>query len=118
VKEKRMLDELESLVEKVRSTAGWRRAIAPEHPDDPRNVEAAANLEQLAAALEDYEGTEIGDQINQLGAALPMPDAHIRTFEILSAELRAAGFRPFSGSRAREFLEWYRDLLQKELARR
>ena len=106
------MGELDYLVDQVRSTANWRRAIAPEYPDDPRNLEAAADLERLAAALENYEGTEIGDQINRLGAS---EGAHIATFEILSAELRAASFRPFSGSRAREFLKWYRDLLQSWL---
>ena len=50
----------------VQSTAEWRRRKAEEFPEDARNLKAAENLEQLAAEIEQLEGSEIYQQIRDV----------------------------------------------------
>jgi hypothetical protein len=70
------------LVEIFEGKAQWRRQKAVEHPDDRRNLEAAAILDRLAKSVdsvppttlnsffelyEDYEGEELGEELRQVG---------------------------------------------------
>ncbi len=79
----------------VEGTADWRREKAKEFPNDAaRNLEAAQELDQLAAEIKALEGSEIHTQISELLDTLPddafshWPDVS----EALSAELRSVGF--------------------------
>jgi hypothetical protein len=90
----------------VESTADWRREKAKEFPDDARNLEAAKELDQLAAQIQALEGSEIHKQICELSDTLP---DHFIEIETVSSELRSIGFH--TGYTGAEFLEWYRDLL-------
>jgi len=70
------------LVEIFEAKAQWRRQKAGEHPEDKRNLEAAAILDRLAKSVEsvppttlnsffelyeDYEGEELSEELRQVG---------------------------------------------------
>lgn len=103
----------------VESTAEWRRVKAEQFPDDRRNVDAADELEKLAAQIDRIgEAEPIHQQIAKLhetlDAADSCDDALLEISESVSEELRSIGFH--SGyATGLEFLEWYRDLLQEHL---
>jgi len=118
-----MSDDPFSISDRLESTAEWRRGKAEEFPDDKRNLEAAEQLERLAAEVRALDDTEIDKQISELDDSIDRlyeankdncHDVSIDIMETLSEEFRAIGFR--SGySSGREFLVWYRDLLQDKL---
>ncbi len=105
----------------VQSTAHWRREKAEQFPDDARNLEAARELDVLAAEIGSLEGSEIHRQIADLTERLYGGDDNSLDFvedlnEDVSAALRSIGFHgSYTGL---EFLEWYRDLLQETLCDR
>ncbi len=102
----------------VQGTADWRREKAQQFPDDIRNQKAAEQLDTLAAEIASFEGSEIHQQIEDLISRLyerpKLPESELTHLnEAVSAQLRSVGFHcSYTG---REFLEWYRDLLQETL---
>src|SRR5215831_7844006 len=54
-----MSDDPFSISDRLESTAEWRRGKAEEFPDDKRNLEAAEQLERLAAEVRALDDTEI-----------------------------------------------------------
>jgi hypothetical protein len=115
-------DHLMTLVgDNVQSTAEWRRRKAEEFPEDARNLKAAENLEQLAAEIEQLEGSEIHQQIRDVQERLNKVgcdgDGHIDVWshiiEVESEELRSVGFH-VSYDTGLQFLEWHRDLLEEK----
>ena len=57
-------DHLTTLIgNDMQGTAEWRRRKAEEFPADTRNLNAAEELERLAAEIEKLEGSEIHQQI-------------------------------------------------------
>jgi hypothetical protein len=107
---------MEMIGYEVEGTAEWRRRKAEEFSQDTRNLEAAEQLERLAAEIEELKGSEIETQISELQEHCQ----NHRNFDWLgisvdvSDELRSVGF---SGgwSNATELLQWYRDLLKEKL---
>jgi len=101
----------------VREIAEWRWRNAEEFPDDPRNIQAAKELERLAAEIGQLNGSalhhrilELTDIVSEQGAA----DEALDTIERTEAELRRVGFS--GGFRtAAELLEWYRNELEDRL---
>ena len=86
----------------VQEIADWRWRKAEEFPDDPRNPEAAKELERLAAEIAQFNNSAL-----RQGA----DDEAIETIESTEAELRrGAAFR--SGA---ELLTWYRNELENRL---
>jgi hypothetical protein len=99
------------LIFQIQHTADWRREKAEQFPDDTRKLEAAKELDTLAAEIEKLDGSEIVRQIWEL-IELTDPDDGVQSEEDVSAQLRSIGFhRSFTGM---EFLVWYRDLLQEK----
>jgi hypothetical protein len=89
------------LTEQFGCQAEWRRMKATEYPDDPRNLEAAALLDHMAATVKD-----IPDEII---------DAYCKAFEYDETaieswleRLRVVGFRSFPDN-AREFVQDFID---------
>jgi hypothetical protein len=97
----------------VERTAEWRRQKAEEFPEDTRNLEAAEQLEKLAAEIRELEGSEIETQISELSEQISDPDIWISFTEDVASELRSIGFH--NSSNATQFLEWYRELLLKSV---
>ena len=95
----------------VQEIVEWRWRKAEEFPDDPRNLEAAKELERLAAEIAQLNGStlhhrilELTDFVSEQGA----DDEAIDTIESTEAELRRVGFS--GGFRTgTELLEWYRN---------
>jgi hypothetical protein len=106
----------------VQSTADWRRDKAQQFSDDARNLEAAEELDALAAKIRSLEGSEIHIQICELTDRLDRlfesgEDCFSRLEDLnedVSSALRDVGFRG-GFSTGTELLEWYRDLLQEKL---
>jgi hypothetical protein len=97
----------------VESTAEWRRLKAKQFPDDTRNLEAAEQLDRLAAEITSLDGSEIHRQIDQLyDLAYKTDDFSFSESlnESVSEELRSIGFHgTHTGA---SFLEWYRRNLE------
>jgi hypothetical protein len=100
----------------VESTAEWRRQKAEQFPDDSRNLRAAEELERLAQEIDKLEGSEIHGQIDELNSLSNEVDGgfYEDLNESVSAELRSIGFHG-SYQNGLEFLEWYRDNLERLL---
>jgi hypothetical protein len=106
----------------VQSTADWRRDKAQQFSDDARNLEAAEELDALAAKIRSLEGSEIHIQICELTDRLDRlfesgEDCFSRLEDLnedVSSALRDVGFRG-GFSTGTELLEWYRDVLQEKL---
>jgi hypothetical protein len=114
-----MSDYLNNMIGyQVQGTAEWRREKARQFPDDAdRNLQAAKELDQLAAEIDAVEGSEIEQQIDDIQASinnLDEGDVWGDLNETVSAELRSIGFHG-SYSSGVELLEWYRDLLREKL---
>ena len=60
-----MSDLNEKIGYQVQGTADWRRQKAEQFPDDERNLEAAEELDRLAAEIDALEDSEIHRQINE-----------------------------------------------------
>jgi len=115
---------LSEIGKEIRGTAEWRRHTAvdfPHHTD--RNLDAAEELDYLAAEIEQLEGADIEQQIGEAGKALEQAcqatdydTAELDLDARVSAKLRAIGFHG-SCWHAIPFLEWYRDLLRRKLER-
>jgi hypothetical protein len=97
----------------VESTAEWRRQKADQFPDDRRNLDAAEELERLAADIDRLEGSEIHQRIDELISLSGEVGGgfHEELTEGISAELRNIGFHGSYDSGA-AFLEWYRKNLE------
>ena len=93
----------------VESTAEWRRQKADQFPNDQRNLEAAEELERLAAEIDRLEGSEIYQRIDELSSLSGEVEGgfYEELSESVSAELRNIGFHSSYDSGA-TFLEWYR----------
>jgi hypothetical protein len=101
----------------VQEIAEWRWRKAEEFPDDPRNLEAAKELERLAAEIAQLNGSalhnrilELIDIVSEQGA----DDEAIDTIESTEAELHRVGFGGGFRTGA-ELLEWYRNELEDRL---
>jgi hypothetical protein len=94
----------------VESAADWRRRKAEQFPNDSRNLEAAEQLDRLAAAIGKLEGSDLHRRIVALiNLTNDTPDGesiYIKLNESASAELRGVGFHGGYESGA-AFLEWY-----------
>jgi hypothetical protein len=102
-------------ISQIQNTADWRREKAEQFADDTRNLEAAKELDTLAAEIEKLESSKISRQICEL-IERTHPDDGFQFLEDVSAQLRSIGFHcSFTGM---EFLVWYRDLLQEKLCDR
>ena len=97
----------------VESTAEWRRQKADQFPNDQRNLEAAEELERLAAEIDRLEGSEIHQRIDELSSLSGEVEGgfYEELSESVSAELRNIGFHSSYDSGA-TFLEWYRENLE------
>lgn len=112
------LDMNEIVVFQVESTADWRRAKAEQFPGDSRNLDAAAELDQLAEEIRSLEGSDLHRRINtliDLTNETRVGDFYMELNAIVSAELLGIGFHGGCESGA-AFLQWYcaefEDLLQ------
>jgi hypothetical protein len=101
----------------VQEIAEWRWRKAEEFPDDPRNLEAAKELERLAAEIARLNGSplhnrilELIDIVSEQGA----DDEAIDTIESTEAELHRVGFGGGFRTGA-ELLERYRNELEDRL---
>ena len=111
-----MSDDLNELIGyQVQSTAYWRRNKAAQFPDDPRNLEAAEELERLAEQIEKLEDSEIHKRLRDVCdrfTAVDNGDGWYHISEEVSAELRSIGFR--SGYETGEqFLKWFCEVLEE-----
>jgi hypothetical protein len=103
--------------EGIAYTAEWRRRKAEEFPADTRNLNAAAELERLAAEIEKLEDSEIHQQICDVQKRINRIDEGDLWMEVSQAEseeLRSIGFH-VSYDTGLQFLEWYRDMLEEKL---
>jgi hypothetical protein len=111
-----MSDDLNELIgDQVQSTAYWRRKKAEQFPDDPRNLEAAEELERLAEQIEKLEDSEIHKRLRDLCdrfTAVDNGDGWYHISEEISAELRSIGFRS-DYETGEQFLKWFCDLLEE-----
>jgi hypothetical protein len=103
----------------VQRTAEWRRSKAEQFPDNPGNVRAAEELERLAAQIERLARSETHKQICEVQDRLVRTsggdgDVWADIDTTVSHELRSIGFHN-SYETGVQFLEWYRDLLEKKL---
>jgi len=101
----------------VQEIAEWRWCKAKEFPEDPRNREAAKELERLAAEIAQLNGSELHHRILELTDIVSeqgADDEAIDTIESTEAELRRVGFS--GGFRTGvELLEWYQNELEDRL---
>ena len=114
-------DHLTTLIgNDMQGTAEWRRRKAEEFPADTRNLNAAEELERLAAEIEKLEGSEIHQQICDVQERINRiddGDLWIEVSQAESEELRSIGFH-VSYDTGLQFLEWYRELLEEKLQER
>jgi hypothetical protein len=68
--------------------AEWRRAVAVEHPDDKRNLEAAESLERLAKTVDLIDPAILVTFAEEFDDA----DAAFTNTELLSERIRQIGF--------------------------
>jgi hypothetical protein len=97
----------------IEGTAEWRRRKAEEFPDDRRNLQAAEELDKLAAEVEQLDGSDIHQRILKL---FDLAEPYYATIgedlnEGVSAELRSVGFH--GGYTGAELLEWYHKTLER-----
>ncbi|MET0709475.1 MAG: hypothetical protein ABWY82_21930 [Tardiphaga sp.] len=85
-----MLLSLNELID-CAGTAYWRRRKALEHPDDMRNLRAAEELEELAADLEELEGSALHVQLDKMLAESD-EDQLLEQMQIINDLLRRTGF--------------------------
>src|SRR5260370_5677371 len=96
----------------IEGTAEWRRRKAEEFPDDRRNLQAAEELDKLAAEVEQLDGSDIHQRILKLvDLAEPYPTIWEHLSEEVSAELRSVGFH--GGYTGAGLLEWYHETLER-----
>jgi hypothetical protein len=102
----------------VREIADWRWCKAEEFPDDPRNPEAAKEIERLAAEIAQLNNSALHHRISELidfvseqGADYEAIDA----IESTEAELRRVGFEGAAFRSGAELLTWYRNELENQL---
>ena len=111
-----MSDDLNELIGyQLQSTAYWRRNKAEQFPDDPRNLEAAEELERLAEQIEKLENSEIHKRLRDLCdrfTAVDSGDGWYHISEEISAELRSIGFRT-GYETGEQFLKWFCELLEE-----
>ena len=62
-------DCIDSIAKVLERTAAWRKAIAVNFPDDPRNMRAAETLEKLAV-----DANNLSDE--QWSDLIPAPEQH------------------------------------------
>ena len=96
---KEFVFQKEQLQLSLSSAAEWRRQTATEHPDDQRNLEAAAILDRLAHSVDDIDPT-------LLGAFIELYDDP-EAAEAWGEMVRQVGFRSSPGDVAelvREFI--------------
>jgi hypothetical protein len=112
------LDIEEVIGLQVQEIAEWRWRKVEEFPDDPRNLEAAKELERLGAEIAQLNGSalhhrilELIDIVSEQGA----DDEAIDTIESTEAELHRVGFSGGFRTGA-ELLEWYRNELEDRLS--
>jgi hypothetical protein len=102
----------------VREIADWRWRKAEVFPDDPRNPEAAKEIERLAAEIAQLNNcalhhriSELIDFVSEQGADYEAIDA----IESTEAELRRVGFEGAAFRSGAELLTWYRNELENQL---
>jgi hypothetical protein len=101
----------------VQEIAEWRWRKAEEVPDDPRNLEAAKELERLAAEIAQLNGSALHHRILELTGIVSeqgADDEAIDAIESTEAELCRVGFSGGFRTGA-ELLEWYRNELEDRL---
>jgi hypothetical protein len=76
-------------------TAYWRRAKAVEFPDDERNLEAAEELDRLAAEIALLEGSELHLRLDK---CFEDEDGTLIAMGIISEILRQVGFSRWYGT--------------------
>jgi hypothetical protein len=76
-------------------TAYWRRSKAVEFPDDRRNLEAAEELERLAAEISLLEGSELHAR---LAKCFEDEDGVMVAMAIINEILRQVGFSRWYGT--------------------
>jgi hypothetical protein len=102
----------------VREIADWRWRKAEEFPDDPRNPEAAKEIERLAAEIAQLNNSAIHHRISELidfVSEQGADDEAIDTIESTEAELRRVGFEGAAFRSGAELLTWYRNELENRL---
>jgi hypothetical protein len=70
-------------------TAYWRREKAVKFPDDPRNLEAARELDRLAAEVAALEGSELHLRLDKV---FEDEDDGMAAMTVISDMLRQVGF--------------------------
>lgn len=80
---------VEKLSEDLMSTAEWRRRKADQFPEDSRNLEAAADLEELAGEILNLSGTDLDDRLSRAADGADCEQWQ----ETKSELLRDVGFR-------------------------
>lgn len=90
----------------VEHTAEWRRRKAEEYPEDTRNLEAAEQLEKLAAEVRSLQGSDLHHQLDRLASTTT---DMFYLYEWQSEYLRLIGFSQACPT-GREFLS---DMIEK-----
>jgi hypothetical protein len=101
----------------VQEIAEWRWRKAEEFPDDPRNIEAAKELERLAGEIGQLNGSALHHRISELTDIVSeqgADDDAADTIESTEAELRRVGFSVGFRTGA-ELIEWYLNELDDRL---
>jgi hypothetical protein len=96
-----MIDGHTFFHDQFEGTAEWRRALAQDHPDDRRNLEAALILDYLAQNL-DACPAEVIDAAMEVLHAEDDPNAYVE----LSERLRAIGFHDWPQADQRLVRRW------------
>jgi hypothetical protein len=102
----------------VREIADWRWRKAEEFPDDPRNPEAAKEIERLAAEIAQLNNSALHHRISELidfVSEQGADDEAIDAIESTEAELRRVGFEGAAFRSGAELLTWYRNELENRL---
>jgi hypothetical protein len=100
----------------VREIADWRWRKAEEFPDDPRNPEAAKEIERLAAEIAQLNNSALHHRISELIDFVSEQGADDEAIiERTEAELRRVGFEGAAFRSGAELLTWYRNELENRL---
>ena len=102
----------------VREIADWQWRKAEEFPDDPRNPEAAKEIERLAAEIAQLNNSALHHRISELIDFVSEQGANdeaIDAIESTEAELRRVGFEGAAFRSGAELLTWYRNELENRL---